>query len=153
MGQYNFQLRFVKKILRGEKTHTIRARRRYRAKVGETLHLYTGLRQKGARLLMRVPCIAVNEIKILPGFPELPGIPLRIVIDGEELAPSEVEALARRDGFETAKDMAMFWKKTHDMEHEPFTGDIIHWSCPSRDREGVVARKRLLTCAPRMKRK
>lgn len=50
MGLYNFQKRFVPFILSGAKTHTIRALRAHPDKPGDTLHLYTGLRQKGAKL-------------------------------------------------------------------------------------------------------
>ena len=53
MGLYNFQARFVPFILNGAKTHTIRAIRTNPDKPGNTLHLYTGLRQKGARLLLQ----------------------------------------------------------------------------------------------------
>ena len=56
MGLYNFQRRFVPKILAGENTHTIRGVRANPDKPGNILHLYTGLRRKGATLLMRVPC-------------------------------------------------------------------------------------------------
>ncbi len=45
MGLYNFKARFVPFVLDGSKTHTIRAKRRYPAKPGDTLYLYTGLRE------------------------------------------------------------------------------------------------------------
>lgn len=46
-----FKRRFVSAILSGSKCHTIRAKRTRPPRVGETLHCYTGLRQKGATLL------------------------------------------------------------------------------------------------------
>jgi hypothetical protein len=64
MALYNFQKRFIPMILNGKKRHTIRAKRKRPTKPGEVLHLYTGLRQKGAQLLMRVPCTRVEEIVI-----------------------------------------------------------------------------------------
>ena len=45
MALYNFKRQFVPMVLSGEKTHTIRATRARATKVGETLYLYTGLRQ------------------------------------------------------------------------------------------------------------
>lgn len=57
MGLYNFKERFITHILDGSKTHTIRPERSRPDKPGDTLHLYTGLRHKGAQLLMRVPCV------------------------------------------------------------------------------------------------
>ena|ERR1019366_5103979 len=114
MGLYNFQRRFVPKILSGEKTHTIRAVRANPDRPGNVLHLYTGLRHKGAQLLMRVPCVKVEEIEIAP---------LYVKIDGIVLDYSEEEALARRDGFPNFADMMAFWE-----ERLPFRGHIVHWT-------------------------
>jgi uncharacterized protein YqfB (UPF0267 family) len=114
MGLYNFQSRFVPKILAGEKTHTIRATRANPDKPGNTLHLYTGLRQKGAKLLMRAPCVKIEEIEI--------SARMRVRIDGVELDATEQETLARRDGFQNFADMMAFWNG-----RLPFRGHIIHW--------------------------
>ncbi len=119
MGLYNFQSRFVPKVLSGEKTHTIRATRANPDKPGNTLHLYTGLRTKKAKLLMRVPCMKVEEILIdcTPG-----GEPTNIAIDGVWLSRSEREALAIRDGFSSFFEMMEFWRG-----RLPFRGHVIHW--------------------------
>lgn len=113
MGIYNFQSRFVPKILSGEKTHTIRSVRANPDRPGNLLHLFTGLRQKGAKLLMRVPCVKVEEIEITP---------LGVKIDDVVLDASEEEALARRDGFANFAEMMSFWE-----DRLPFRGHIIHW--------------------------
>lgn len=137
MGLYNFQSRFVPFILDGRKTHTIRAIRAYPDKVGNILHLYTGLRQRGpimqklrsgkvvrekmARLLMRVPCVKVEEIEIRDGaFGDENHA--SISIDGIRLDRSEREALARRDGFADMEQMIQFWRG-----RLPFKGHVIHW--------------------------
>lgn len=114
MGLYGFKAQFVPKILAGEKTHTIRATRAHPDKPGNTLHLYTGLRQKGARLLMRTICTKVEEIEITE-------TPL-VLIDGMALDCSEREQLARRDGFANWEEMKEFWAG-----RLPFRGHIIHW--------------------------
>lgn len=121
MGLYNFQERFVPKIMSGDKRHTIRATRANPDKPGNILHLYTGLRQKGAKLLMRVPCVKVEEIEIKDGvfFDEHHA---SIAIDGVKLDCSEREALARRDGFADLEEMIQFWRG-----RLPFKGHIIHW--------------------------
>ena len=121
MGLYNFQSRFVPKILSGEKTHTIRGIRANPDKPGNTLHLYTGLRQKGARLLMRVPCVRVEEIEIKDGlfFDENHA---SVRIGGVKLDRGEREQLARRDGFDDFEQMIQFWRG-----RLPFRGQIIHW--------------------------
>lgn len=116
MGLYNFKPRFAPFILDGRKTHTIRAERSHPDKPGNTLHLYTGLRTKKAKLLMRVPCVRVEEIVITDTA--LP----RISIEGHLLNQDEEEALARRDGFKDFGEMLKFWEG-----RLPFKGHIIHW--------------------------
>lgn len=121
MGLYNFQERFVPFILSGEKTHTIRAIRATPDKVGNTLHLYTGLRRKGARLLMRVPCVKIEEIEIKNGaFGDENHA--SVIIDGVSLDRGEREALAIRDGFINFEEMINFWAG-----RLPFNGHIVHW--------------------------
>lgn len=68
MGLYNFQPRFVAAIRAGAKTHTIRAPRKGGREdgPGDTMHLYTGLRHKGAERLLDPPpvCARVESIVI-----------------------------------------------------------------------------------------
>jgi hypothetical protein len=126
MGLYNFQARFVTPVLLRTKNHTIRAKRKYPDKPGDTLHLYTGLRTKKAILLMRARCVKVEEILLdflLEGWP---GKPKYIVkIDGIELSWDEREQLARADGFSDFHEMMNFWREPKN--RLPFRGDIIHW--------------------------
>jgi len=121
MGLYNFQQRFVPKILSGEKTHTIRAERANPDKAGNVLHLYTGLRTKKARLLMRTICVKVESVEIDACGHECNCDPF-VAIDGVELSESEREAFAKRDGFESFDEMLDFWAG-----RLPFRGHIIHW--------------------------
>jgi hypothetical protein len=114
MGIYNFQKRFVPMILSGAKTQTIRARRRYPDRTGDMLHLYTGLRQKGAKLLKRARCIQIQRITITRRQ--------CVLIDGDLLMADECDALAKLDGFESFADMMQFWDG-----RRPFVGQIIHW--------------------------
>jgi hypothetical protein len=113
MGLYNFRARFVDKILSGEKTHTIRAIKVHPDKPGNTPHLYTGQRRKGARLPMRATCTKVQKIEL--------GV-TSVWIDGELKVSDECELPARRDGFENFAEMWKFWE-----DRLPFEGHIIHW--------------------------
>jgi hypothetical protein len=131
MGLYNFQPQFVPKILSGEKRHTIRADRKDGRvpKPGEILHLYTGLRHRGALLLMRVPCTKVERIKIEGGLVSTYSArPLYIHIDDNLLSLDESEQLARSDGFASLLDMMVFWQG-----RTPFNGNIIHWRFQAKD--------------------
>lgn len=114
MGIYNFQSRFVPAIEKGAKTHTIRATRAYPDRPGQTLHLYTGLRQPGAKLILRALCTSVQAISISDRH--------EVWIDGQRLSADECEALARSDGFGCFKDMMGFWRG-----RLPFAGQVIHW--------------------------
>lgn len=114
MGLYNFKPRFVDAILSGAKTHTIRATRKHADVPGRTMHLYVGLRQKGARLLMRRRCVRVQDVEITA---------LGVTIDGVDLDQDELDALARSDGFPHGwPQMLSFWTG-----RLPFVGNIYHW--------------------------
>lgn len=131
MALLNFQKRFVPHIEDGTKRHTIRATRKTPFKVGEMLHLYTGLRQKGAQLLFRAPCVKVEEIAIRHDT-KAPSI-IHVFIDGERLDECEKRVLAERDGFRAGPDsfeeMMRFWEG-----RLPFRGQIVHWDYDRRTR-------------------
>jgi hypothetical protein len=122
MGLYNFQPRFVDHILAGKKTHTIRAARKIVDSPGKTMHLFTGLRQKGARLLFRAPCVKRESIQI-----EFAAGIFMISIDGQVLDREERELLAMRDGFSSFADMMQFWTG-----RLPFAGHVFHWDFSKR---------------------
>jgi hypothetical protein len=141
MGLYNFQKRFVPMIEDGSKCHTIRACRRCPDKPGDTLHLYTGLRQPGARLLFRAPCVRIENIRIDRA---------RVWINDNELSLDEKDILAWHDGFRydgtmmeicdppVAKStgcfnlMLQFWVEKHRTTE--FIGHIIHWHYEQRSK-------------------
>jgi hypothetical protein len=125
MGLYNFKAQFVPFILDGTKTHTIRAPRRYPSKPGDTLYLYTGLRQKGARRLMLATCVRVERIDIIAIGP---GKPARVFVEHERLSRDECDQLAYRDGFRDSGGRGSFAQMMQFWEGRlPFTGQIIHW--------------------------
>ncbi len=138
-----FKKQFADWVESGTKTHTIRAPRVIRPRVGETCHCYTGLRQKGARLLGRFPLVCVQQVVIWRIEGSRYGVPLTIHIDGARLSDSEANDFFHRDGFRpeaytgnlrleaflypSIEMAAEFWK---DREM-PWTGDLIHWKHPN----------------------
>ena len=129
MGLYNFKARFVPMVESGEKTHTIREKRKYPSKAGETLHLYTGLRTKQARRIFSATCLKTEPIEIRRRVnmrADVEQVVLYDVIIGDQkLAGDEIEAFARRDGFTDFADMMAFWRK--EKRRFPWRGDVIHW--------------------------
>jgi hypothetical protein len=126
MGLYNFKPQFLPMILDGTKTHTIRAPRKGSQDVpGNTMHLYTGLRTKKAKLLGRFKCAKVEAIQISSRVsfnPSGTDSPAVVWVDGSMLHDDEMEQLARRDGFRHMTEMMDFWKG-----RLPFKGFIFHW--------------------------
>jgi hypothetical protein len=126
-----FKRQFVPYIREGSKRHTIRDRRSRRPKAGEICHNYCGLRQKGAELLGRWPCVKVQEIRVALRYSH--PSPLVVEIDGVQLSPDEVEALFFADGFRSrsghsfpaTSEAAAFWKGK--LAKADFVGDLIHW--------------------------
>jgi hypothetical protein len=128
MALLNFHRRFVSRIKDGSKTHTIRGKRKRPIKAGETLHLYTGLRHKGAELIMRAPCARVEDIKMVSDESHI-AERVHVFIEGVELDRDEKEAFARRDGFDSFCQMIMDWWNGL----LPFNGDVIHWKNPGEN--------------------
>jgi hypothetical protein len=130
-----FKRQFAPFVEEGSKTHTIRARRLIRPRVGEICHCFVDPRQKTMRLLGRFPCVRVEPVTII--IP--PDAPIEIWIAGVCLSPGEANAFAWRDGFrpelrcEAAGAMRLFWQAVHGRKFFDvrgrmiFDGDLIHW--------------------------
>jgi hypothetical protein len=113
-----FKVRFVPFVEEGSKTHTIRADRARQPKPGDVCHCYTGLRQKGARLLGRWICTRVDDMLIEASYGPY-DIPLwvRIRINGDQLSKSETSRLCYADGFRSDveehawMEFAEYWRR------------------------------------------
>lgn len=115
MPAFNFKGRFAGAVAGGEKRQTIRAKRKNRPRVGQTAYCYYGMRGKGCRLLGEWRITAVCDITIEQ---------LSVRIDGEELLDSELDGLARDDGFADIAEMLNWFRAAHGL---PFRGDLIMW--------------------------
>lgn len=126
-----FKKRFIPFVEEGSKTHTIRAKlKRGSRQAGEICHCYTGLRQKGARLLGRWKCLKVEPILIFEGRDHA----VSVIIGDVELSADEKNALAWRDGFrgrgkeQAFSEMVDYWASLHPQAGPlEFQGDLIHW--------------------------
>lgn len=117
MVAYSFQQDFGPDILAGRKLSTIRpnGKRRHAAQ-GDELQLYTGMRTKSCRLLMRVPCLYSKSIEIHHWGAVIGGVGCK----GENL-----EALARIEGFANAGNMQAWFENRYGLPAIDFTQ--IRW--------------------------
>lgn len=123
MPLLNFQSRFAPLVESGEKRQTIRAYRKdgRDPKVGDRLHLWTGLRSKGARKLGEARCSRVRPIEIDRSAPMGH---YRVRLAGKALSRDAIQRLAQRDGFVFGFDFMRFFETTHGL---PFRGLLIEW--------------------------
>jgi len=114
----NFQPQFADDVAAGRKTQTIR--RSARARAGQGLQLYTGMRTKSCRKLAEAVCIDCGYV----------GLTERGVSLGDASRyPRDMDDFARADGFE---DYAAMWKWFSERyETNSFTGYIIRWRLKS----------------------
>ena len=122
-----FKARFAPFVEEGSKTHTIRAKRKIRPRVGETCHCYVNPRQKSMRLLGRFKCIRVEDLRIEV---DVYKTTVRLFINGEYLSWDETEEFLWRDGFRGTHMSAClqaleFWGDKLAMG--PMHSDIVHW--------------------------
>lgn len=119
MVAINFKKIYAPKVESGSKTQTIR--RKARAKPGDKLQLYTGMRTKGCRKLMDAVCCAVDSVSITQEAPFFgqPG-----------WWPKDKNVFAKRDGFQTYADMYEFFKETYGFGEDGyiFNGYVIMWN-------------------------
>ena len=132
VGIYNFKERFAAAILSGAKRQTIWAMRKRPDRPGNTLHLYTGLRTKKAKLLMRATCVHVEPIHIRETVtPPTVGRPTTgyvVILGGNPLPTGMLDVFARAEGFEDFAEMRVFWKE--QKLAFPWWGHVIHWRKP-----------------------
>lgn len=139
----NFKPEFAELVASGKKRQTIRAMRKRPFKVGDKLYLYTGLRTKQVRNLVKcltpdfilqdhdidfnvcpwyVICKEVHEIEIIDD--PFSNFPLDIKIDGEYLDFIQMLGIIEKDGFILESDFYSFFKSTHGL---PFKGQLVRW--------------------------
>ena len=113
MVSFNFKPYFVDHILAGRKTQTIRQAKR--CNVGDTMHLFTGLRTKNCRRIGNVMCIATDYCAIRPEY---------ITFGNADYWPS-IDEFARNDGFLDYKDMVKWFEITYGSQI--FIGHVHKW--------------------------
>jgi hypothetical protein len=127
MVAYSFNPRFIEPIRQGIKTQTIRAiGKRPHAQMGQTLQLYSGMRTAHCvRIIPDTMCVDACAIWI--DFDDA----MRVTrIETYGLPVLNLDAFARRDGFDSLEDMGEFWEFAHG-PMQRFTGTLIEWEQPA----------------------
>jgi hypothetical protein len=123
-------------VLDGSKNQTIRKKRRYKTRPGQTAYLFFGLRTKYCRKLGQSEIIAVSSIVIRKNG--------TVLVNNKTLTDKEKDHLAWADGFSFRSGskeqnpkgsfdlMFTWWRRTHQL---PFKGEIIYWQRKAKCRE------------------
>lgn len=116
MVAFNFQAQFVPMIVSGAKTQTIRQTKR--AKPGDRIQLYTGMRTKKCRKLVDPDpvCRLVDYVSIRPEY---------LTLGNKALHPGDADAFAVRDGFEGYDTMVQWFIETYGSPY--FVGYVHTW--------------------------
>lgn len=115
MVAFSFSKQFADDVESGRKLQTIREKAR--AKAGDKLQLYTGMRTRCCRKLRDAICIGVSSVLITQDGP---------IFAERGWFPKDKDAFARRDGFKDYASMYGFFHKEYNVS--AFSGFIIMWS-------------------------
>jgi len=136
MVAYSFKARFAEPIIALTKRQTIRANgKRRHARPGETLQLYTAMRTKQCRKLIKTDPICESVTPVRLSF-SLECGPLIFVVGDHQLSCQEMDELAEADGFDGSNtgfnavmDMTAFWFENHGKGKDliEFEGVLIKW--------------------------
>lgn len=106
---------FKKKILKGDKIHTIRMDVHNRWQPGKKIHCAQGVRTDKYDCFFEGICTSTQTLEINDNRD--------LIVDGNTLSPAMARLLQQNDGF---KSEAHFWAWFGS--YIPFKGKIIHWT-------------------------
>ena len=114
-----FKADFVEPIQAGTKEFTLRkrttGRQKHPPKIGEQLHMYTGLRTKWCTVISKNHKLQYTQNVRLrlsdnwAGKKGLPGLFIEIQVDGRHLSIDEIPQFTKRDGFASPRAFAEYW--------------------------------------------
>lgn len=126
MPAINFMKKWAAPIAAGVKRSTIRPPRvdgRARARSGQELALYWGMRTKHCTLIGRAQCLSVKPIAM--DMEQQDGyVTIGVAMDGLPLSEIGLIDLAFMEGFPSVPAMAQFF---HDKYGTTMVGEIIMW--------------------------
>jgi len=116
MVAFSFKAQFAEMVAAGKKTQTIR--QTARAKPGDRLQLYTGMRTKKCRKLVDPDpvCTLVDYVGIRPDY---------LTLGNAKKHAGDADDFARRDGFTDYNDMVKWFAETYGSPY--FQGYVHVW--------------------------
>lgn len=117
MVAFNFSPQFVPLVASGVKRQTIR--QKARAKPGDNLQLYTGMRTKNCRKLIDPDpvCTLVDYVSIRPQY---------LTLGNTKKHSGDADDFARRDGFKDYDDMVRWFQERYGSPY--FQGYVHAWT-------------------------
>lgn len=118
MPSLSFMKRFVPRVERGEKLHSIRPRRANLGQwmPGKTVHLFFAMRTKYCRRIGRGVITELRDVVIFDTHLEIDGAAIT--------AAADLDAFARADGFASWNDFLLFFGDYYGL---PWEGHLIKW--------------------------
>jgi hypothetical protein len=116
MVAFSFKAEFADDVASGKKTQTIR--QTARAKPGDRLQLYTGMRTKKCRKLVDPDpvCVLVDYVGIRPDY---------LTLGNTASHEGDADAFARRDGFKDYAAMVQWFRNEYGSPY--FQGYVHVW--------------------------
>lgn len=111
-----FKKQFAPKILDGSKVMTVRQPRKVEPKIGEVLHMYTGLRTRNCEKITSEHKLNGTQSVdfLISKSKEEDWIDIDAFVDGAPLDQYQIEKFARADGFDSGHELAEYWLSTCD---------------------------------------
>lgn len=127
-----FKKRFRDPILIGTKVFTMRTRRKKMPKIGEQLHMYTGLRTKHTEVITKKEKLfAMQNVRLTIKLQYNVLFDIRIWVDRRELSQQEIDQFVVFDGFRDRRDFAEYWLTDEKGKPKKRTGAMLvmfHWT-------------------------
>ncbi|WP_143960248.1 ASCH domain-containing protein [Litoribacter populi] len=128
-----FKKRFKEPIENGTKIFTVRTRRKITPKIGETIHMYTGLRTKNCeKISSQEKLVSTQDVRIL--IKDWGGKwGMDIHVDGRRLSAKEIIDFTISDGFLGVHDFKKYWmgdkpKEKNGVKRAGGSMVIYHWT-------------------------
>lgn len=121
-----FKREFAVPIKKGTKVFTLRFPRKRKAKIGETLYMYSELRTNRTRLISKKFTLkSVQRVRLTIFKNESGVIDFALIADFKNIN-SKIRKFALLDGFQTLDEFFNYWLDGKD--HVSHRLDLYHWT-------------------------